>query len=141
MSELSRQSGVSGPTIKHYMREGLLPPPAMRTSPNMAYYDPAIIPRIKSIKELQKNQYLPLQVIRELLDESSSNDRHFMVTAVADVLNRVAGEDHLSREEVTKGGFGEGELQWLLDHEFVEETVNAETVSYTHLTLPTTPYV
>ena len=39
MSELSKRSGVPGPTIKHYIREGLLPGPEVRTSRNMAYYD------------------------------------------------------------------------------------------------------
>ena len=35
MSELAEQSGVSAGTIKHYLREGLLPEP-VRTSRNMA---------------------------------------------------------------------------------------------------------
>ena len=36
MSELAEASGVSAGTIKHYLREGLLPEP-VRTSRNMAY--------------------------------------------------------------------------------------------------------
>ena len=40
MSELAEASGVSAGTIKHYLREGLLPEP-VRTSRNMAYYPPS----------------------------------------------------------------------------------------------------
>ncbi len=71
MSELARQSGVPAPTIKHYIREGLLPEPVVRTSRNMAYYDPRIVPRIRAIKEAQRSRFLPLSVIREALDTSS----------------------------------------------------------------------
>ena len=128
MSELSEMSGVPGPTLKHYMREGLLPPPAVRTSPNMAYYDTGLIPRIQTIKSLQKNQYLPLHVIRDLLDESAgTNDRQNMITAVADVLDRVSGRDHMSREELLISGFPEDELEWLMNHDFVEETLEHES--------------
>ena len=68
MSELSRRSGVPAPTIKHYIREGLLPEPAVRTSPNMAYYDAGLVNRIKTIKELQRSRFLPLKVIKDILD-------------------------------------------------------------------------
>jgi DNA-binding transcriptional MerR regulator len=37
MGELAEASGVSAATIKHYLREGLLPEP-VKTSRNMAYY-------------------------------------------------------------------------------------------------------
>ena len=53
ISELARLSGVSGPTIKYYIGEGLLPQPALKTSRNMAYYDPRLVKRIKAIKALQ----------------------------------------------------------------------------------------
>lgn len=38
ISELSRVSGVSVPTIKYYIREGLLPPGRQTTAPNQADY-------------------------------------------------------------------------------------------------------
>jgi DNA-binding transcriptional MerR regulator len=71
MSELARRSGVPAPTIKHYMREGLLPAPEVRTSKSMAYYDPRLVPRIRAIKEAQRSRFLPLSVIREALDASA----------------------------------------------------------------------
>jgi DNA-binding transcriptional MerR regulator len=72
MSELAKRSGVPAPTIKHYIREGLLPAPHVRTSRNMAYYDARIADRIRVIKQLQAERFLPLRVIGELLEPSPS---------------------------------------------------------------------
>ncbi len=66
MSELAERSGVSAGTIKHYLREGLLPEP-VRTSRNMAYYPPEFVERIGLIKRLQEERYMPLKVIREVM--------------------------------------------------------------------------
>ena len=74
MAELARRSGVPAATIKHYIREQLLPEPAVRTSPNMAYYDASLVPRIKTIKRLQRSQYLPLKVIKEILEKQGVNE-------------------------------------------------------------------
>ena len=68
MKELAEASGVSAGTIKHYLREGLLPEP-VRTSRNMAYYPPEFVERIKLIKRLQEERYMPLRLIRSVLDE------------------------------------------------------------------------
>lgn len=67
MSELAEASGVPAPTIKHYLREGLLPEP-VKTSRNMAYYPPEFVDRIKLIKRLQEERYLPLKAIKDVLD-------------------------------------------------------------------------
>jgi DNA-binding transcriptional MerR regulator len=72
ISELARLSNVPAPTIKHYIREGLLPGPARRTGRNMAYYDPRLAERIRAIKELQQKQFLPLDLIGEILEPSPS---------------------------------------------------------------------
>jgi DNA-binding transcriptional MerR regulator len=68
MGELARASGVSAATIKHYLREGLLPDP-VKTSRNMAYYPADFVDRIKMIKQLQEERYMPLRVIKDLLEE------------------------------------------------------------------------
>ncbi|MCB9563553.1 MAG: MerR family transcriptional regulator [Kofleriaceae bacterium] len=72
ISDLARQSGVPAPTIKHYMREGLLPGPHRRTSRNMAYYDARLAERVRVIKELQQERFLPLRVIVDLLEPAPS---------------------------------------------------------------------
>jgi DNA-binding transcriptional MerR regulator len=68
MGELAAASGVPGPTIKHYLREGLLPEP-VKTSRNMAYYPPEFVDRIKLIKRLQEERFMPLKAIKAVLDE------------------------------------------------------------------------
>ncbi|MGZ3417302.1 MAG: MerR family transcriptional regulator [Polyangiales bacterium] len=68
MSTLARRSGVPAATIKHYLREGLLPQPDIRSSKNMALYDVRLVERVKAIKELQRTKFLPLKVIKGVLD-------------------------------------------------------------------------
>ena len=69
MSELAERSGVSAGTIKHYLREGLLGSEegVLRTSRNMAYYPEDFVERIRLIKRLQEERFMPLRVIREVV--------------------------------------------------------------------------
>ena len=71
MKELAEASGVSAGTIKHYLREGLLGDGegVVKTSRNMAYYPPDYVERIKLIKQLQEERFMPLKVIKSILDE------------------------------------------------------------------------
>jgi DNA-binding transcriptional MerR regulator len=68
MGELAEASGVPAATIKHYLREGLLPEP-VKTSRNMAYYPPEFVERIRLIKQLQEERFMPLKVIKGVLEE------------------------------------------------------------------------
>ena len=68
MRELAEASGVSAGTIKHYLREGLLPEP-VKTSRNMAYYPADFVDRIRLIKQLQEERFMPLRLIKGMLDE------------------------------------------------------------------------
>jgi DNA-binding transcriptional MerR regulator len=68
IGELAEASGVPVPTIKHYLREGLLPEP-VKTSRNMAYYPPEFVDRIRLIKRLQEERFMPLKAIKDVLDE------------------------------------------------------------------------
>ena len=69
MSELAERSGVSTGTIKHYLREGLLGSgqEIKRTSRNMAYYPEGYVDRIRLIKRLQEDRFMPLRLIREVV--------------------------------------------------------------------------
>jgi DNA-binding transcriptional MerR regulator len=69
MKELSEITDVSSGTIRFYIQQGLLPQP-FRPHKNMAYYDESYVEKIKLIKELQLNHYLPLSVIRMIIEES-----------------------------------------------------------------------
>jgi DNA-binding transcriptional MerR regulator len=74
MSELAERSGVSSGTIKHYLREGLLGSGGeiKRTSRNMAYYPEEFVERIRLIKRLQEERFMPLRLIREVLADGPS---------------------------------------------------------------------
>jgi DNA-binding transcriptional MerR regulator len=71
MSELAERSGVSTGTIKHYLREGLLGDgeEIRRTSRNMAYYPAEFVDRIRLIKRLQEDRFMPLRLIREVVSQ------------------------------------------------------------------------
>jgi DNA-binding transcriptional MerR regulator len=77
MSELAERSGVSAGTIKHYLREGLLggEEGIVRTSRNMAYYPPELVERIALIKRLQEERFMPLRVIKRVLDDDPERVR------------------------------------------------------------------
>jgi DNA-binding transcriptional MerR regulator len=74
IGELADASGVSVPTVKHYLREGLLPEP-VKTSRNMAYYPPDFVERIRLIKQLQEERFMPLRAIKSILDEDPERAR------------------------------------------------------------------
>ena len=73
MRDLEKASGVGRETIRFYIREGLLPEPD-KTSPNSARYTDVHVARLKAIKRLQEERFLPLAVIRTLL-EADDGDR------------------------------------------------------------------
>ncbi len=77
MKELAEASGVSAGTIKHYLREGLLGGGAdvVKTSRNMAYYPTEYVERIKLIKQLQEERFMPLKVIKSILDDDPERAR------------------------------------------------------------------
>jgi len=69
MNELASATGVAKSTILYYLAQGLLPKPR-KTSPNMAYYDPACVERIKLIQQMQERHRLTLSEIKHCLDNS-----------------------------------------------------------------------
>ncbi|MBN8866207.1 MAG: MerR family transcriptional regulator [Solirubrobacterales bacterium] len=91
MSGLVEASGVPAPTIKHYLREGLLPEP-VKTSRNMAWYRPETVDRIRLIKRLQEERYMPLKAIRALFEEDPAQ-----AEAMLEVEDRIL-ERALARE-------------------------------------------
>ena len=95
MSELAERSGVSAATIKHYLREGLLPEP-VRTSRNMAYYPPDFVVRIRLIKRLQEDRFMPLRVIKRMVEEDP--DRAAALLGLEDrILERALAQQHEGR--------------------------------------------
>ena len=105
MGELAEASGVPAPTIKHYLREGLLPEP-VKTSRNMAYYPPEFVERIRLIKQLQEERFMPLRAIKSVLDEDPERAR-----ALVDLEDRIleralAGERTRTRAAEVRERYG-----------------------------------
>jgi DNA-binding transcriptional MerR regulator len=69
IGELADRAGVSVATIKFYIREGLLPPPPVKTGRTMGYYDEAYLERLLLIRKLREEHFLPIRAIRLLLEE------------------------------------------------------------------------
>jgi DNA-binding transcriptional MerR regulator len=112
MGALAEASGVSAATIKHYLREGLLPPP-VKTSRNMAWYTPDYIERIKLIKRLQEERYLPLKVIKRILkNEPDQVEARLQLedTLLARSQEMVSGRGITRKQAVTKLGLPEDVL-------------------------------
>lgn len=66
ISELSRVTGVPVPTIKYYIREGLLPR-GERTAANQARYGDTHVERLRLIRALREVADLPMSVIAEVV--------------------------------------------------------------------------
>ena len=100
ISELAERAEVPVATVRHYLREGLLPEP-MRTSRNMAYYPPEFVERIRLIKQLQEERFMPLRVIGELLDAADGDvERLRSLADSGDALVAVAlGADQRTPED------------------------------------------
>lgn len=116
MRDLMAATGLPKSAILHYLAQGLLPGPE-KTSPNMAYYDPSCIERIKFIKELQGKYSFPLSKIKTLLD---SKDRGKDITQLVD-LSRVifSGDDTPSMDEKTfcsTSGLSRKQVRELMDN-------------------------
>jgi DNA-binding transcriptional MerR regulator len=98
MSELAERSGVSAGTIKHYLREGLLGTgdEVVRTSRNMAWYPPAYVERIRLIKRLQEERFMPLKVIAQVMADDP--DRAAALIELEDrILERAISDQETGR--------------------------------------------
>jgi DNA-binding transcriptional MerR regulator len=106
MSELATASGVSAGTIKHYLREGLLGngDEVVRTSRNMAWYPPEFVERIRLIKRLQEERFMPLRLIREVLADGPERLRALVEVEdrilEAAAASAVAARTRVGREEM-----------------------------------------
>jgi DNA-binding transcriptional MerR regulator len=105
IGELAEASGVSVPTIKHYLREGLLPEP-VKTSRNMSWYPPEFVDRIRLIKQLQEERFMPLKAIKSVLDEDPERARA-LVELEDRILDRaLAGERSRTSAAEARKGYG-----------------------------------
>ena len=101
ISELSRRSGVPLPTIKYYVREGLLRPGEL-TSPNQAQYGEEHLRRLKLIRALIDVGDLSIAETRDVLASIDSPGKTLHETlgkaqhAVTPTLSADADEESLA---------------------------------------------
>lgn len=93
IAELSRRSRTSVPTIKYYLREGLVPP-GTPTGRNQATYDERHLDRLRLIRALREVGGLSVAATREVLatlDEPACSGHELMGRAHRAVLRPPAG--------------------------------------------------
>lgn len=88
ISELSRVSGVSLPTLKFYLREGLLPP-GTRTARNQADYADEHLRRLRLIRAMIEVGGLPLRTIETVI--AAVDDPDLPLHEVLGVAHRAVG--------------------------------------------------
>ncbi|MFD7911758.1 MerR family transcriptional regulator [Streptomyces sp. NPDC059752] len=111
IGELSRRTGVPVPTIKYYVREGLLPPGEL-SSPNQASYDDGHERRLRLIRALLEVGGLSVAAIGDVLVAIDDKEQpvHKLLGAAAQRLvpeyGDVGGHDDaeavLARERVAR---------------------------------------
>jgi DNA-binding transcriptional MerR regulator len=116
ISELSAESGVPIPTIKYYLREGLLPQ-GEQTSATRAEYGPAHLRRLRLIRALLEVGRLPVASIQKVIEAVEDEDRsvHEMLGTAhyaigAQVEPQTGDEDWREARETVDGLLGE--LGW-----------------------------
>ena len=79
MAELSERSGVPIPTIRYYLREGLLPQGRL-TSPNQATYDDAHVHRLALIRAMVDVGGMPIAAVRKVVEHLGASDADELMT-------------------------------------------------------------
>jgi DNA-binding transcriptional MerR regulator len=107
ISELSTRSGVPVPTIKYYLREGLVPEGARR-SPTQADYDDAHIERLRVVRAMVESGVSIAETRRVLaaLDDPPA-DAHLLLGAAHAAVTPAFDEDiDLTEAERLVAGLG-----------------------------------
>jgi DNA-binding transcriptional MerR regulator len=112
IAELSRVSGVTVPTIKYYLRDGLLPAGEL-TSRNQAQYDERHVRRLKLIRALVDVGGLSIAGVRDALAaiDSAKHTRHNLL---GKMLQGIAAPPALPDDDPGLAA-GDGELTELIE--------------------------
>ncbi|MFE2278622.1 MerR family transcriptional regulator [Streptomyces sp. NPDC059454] len=103
ISELSRRSGVSIPTIKYYLRDGLLPP-GQATAANQADYGEEHLRRLRLVRTLVGVRRLPVGAVKEILGAiTEEGDLHQIFGIVTDARPATQRQKQLAREQREAG--------------------------------------
>ena len=96
----------------------------------MAYYDPALVSRVRAIKELQSKRYLPLSVIREVLEGADPYRTDETEAALAKALTGDGEPEVRSRSELIEGGMPVEQLDFFESVGLVQGVGEGDDRSY-----------
>ena len=140
VGELSEMYGVTSRTLRLYHERGLLVPEHIDTRTGYRYYSTSQLPRLEMILQM-KNVGLSLKRIENILETKGLSVFEALLNEQIDELDEKIARYTTSRKALTRQL---NSCRFLrnppaLDHVFIEFI--PKPVSYTPLTLPTTPYV
>lgn len=90
MKDLCDLTGLPRQAVHFYIQEGLVPE-GHKTGKNMAYYGEGHVERIRLIKKLQEEQFLPLKAIRAILEERDETFSPAQKQLLSEVKDRLKG--------------------------------------------------
>lgn len=100
MKHLVERTGVPRQVIHFYIQQGLLPE-GRKTGRNMAYYDASHVERIELVRKLQHERFLPLKVIKAMLDQTDESFSPAQKRLLSEVKDHLSGASALLPDEAT----------------------------------------
>jgi len=125
MKELEARTGVGREAIRFYIREGMLPEP-QRPKRNVAFYSEDHVRRLRAIRKLQEERFLPLSVIKSLInsEEFDALSAKDALPGIDDILPAlvygVAAKDSPLPDVVASTALEENEIRSLHDLGIIE---------------------
>lgn len=130
MRDLCRITGMPRQAIHFYIQQGLVPP-GRKTGRNTALYGASHVERIRVVKQLQSERFMPLRAIRAVLDGKDDaftpeqrgvllDVKHRLSSSLARPRTKVAGLD--VRALLTRHGLDRTDLDDLLRAGVLEVT-------------------
>jgi DNA-binding transcriptional MerR regulator len=98
MADLSRLTGMPRQAIHFYIQQGLVPP-GHKTGRNTARYGELHVERIRVVKELQAERFMPLKAIRAVLDGRDDEFTPAQRSLLVEVKQRLAGSLAKARDD------------------------------------------
>jgi DNA-binding transcriptional MerR regulator len=90
MKDLCERTGLPRQVVHFYIQQGLVPE-GKKTGRNMAYYGESHVERIRLVRELQEERFLPLKAIRAILRGDEEHFTPAQRALLVEVKDRLAG--------------------------------------------------
>ncbi len=100
MQHLVERTGVPRQVIHFYIQQGLVPE-GKKTGRNMAYYDESHVERVALVRKLQHERFLPLKVIKAMLDQTDEAFSPSQKRLLSEVKEHLSGASALLSNDAT----------------------------------------